>query len=132
MKTRLAIVRNYLQRVICCQIPFRYLRTVRFPHPVGVVIGDGVRIGRNVRIYQNVTIGLTENTVGPKVTQYPMLGDEVFVYAGAVIVGGITIGSRSVIGANAVITRDVPPDSIAFGYNQFKPRRTDHRRERDN
>jgi len=123
MKARLAVLRNYLQRIICCQIPFRYLTIVRFPHPVGIVIGDGVRIGRDVRIYQNVTIGLTENTVGATETQYPTLGDEVCVYAGAVIVGGITIGSRSVVGANAVITRNVPPDSIAFGYNQFRPRR---------
>ena len=125
MKTRLAVIRNYLQRIICCQIPMRYLKTVRFPHPVGVVIGDGVRIGRDVRIYQNVTIGLTENVVGAEVTQYPTIGDEVFVYAGAVIVGAITVGTRSIIGANAVITRDVPPDSIAFGYNQIRPRRTD-------
>lgn len=123
VKTGLAVLRNYLQRVVCCQIPLRYLKTIRFPHPVGIVIGDGVRIGRDVRIYQNVTIGLTENLVGAHASHYPRVGDEVFVYAGAVIVGPVTIGDRAIIGANAVITRDVPPDSIAYGYNQFRPRR---------
>ena len=108
--------------IFCCQIPTRYWKGVRFPHPVGIVIGDGVRIGRDVRIYQNVTIGLTENIVGADESQYPQLCDEVFVYAGAVIIGGVTIGSRSVIGANAVISKDIPPDSVAYGYNQFRPR----------
>lgn len=117
-----AALRAGLQKVFCCQIPFRYLGTVKFPHPVGIVIGDGVRIGRGVRIYQNVTIGLSENLVDSTESDYPTLGDEVFVYAGAVIVGGVTIGHRSIIGANAVISRDIPPDSIAFGYNQCRPR----------
>jgi serine O-acetyltransferase len=125
VKRSLSNWRGFLQSVFCCQIPLRYLRTVRFPHPVGIVIGDGVRIGRDVRIYQNVTIGLTENLVGAAAEDYPALEDEVFVYAGAVIVGGITIGARSIVGANAVITRSVPPDSVAFGYNQCRPRRTD-------
>ncbi|MGH9349667.1 MAG: hypothetical protein ACRD26_20635 [Vicinamibacterales bacterium] len=124
MKRRLLILRHHLQKWFCCQIPSRYWKTVKFPHPVGIVIGDGVRIGKDVRIYQNVTIGLTENVVGADVSQYPALGDEVFVYAGAVIFGPVTIGARSIIGANAIISRDVPPDSIAFGYNQWRPRKT--------
>jgi serine O-acetyltransferase len=111
-----------LQKILCCQIPSRYLKTVRFPHPIGIVIGDGVRVGRDVRIYQNVTIGLTENIVGAEEHDYPVIDDGVFVYAGAVIIGAITIGKGSVIGANAVINRDIPPDCIAFGYNQFRPR----------
>jgi len=122
MMNRISGLRARWQKFFCCQIPLRYIKTVRFPHPVGIVIGDGVRIGRDVRIYQNVTIGLTENIVGSAESDYPTLGDEVFVYAGAVIIGGITIGHRSIIGANAVISRDIPPDSVAFGYNQFKPR----------
>ena len=65
-----------------------------------------------------------ENMVGARPEHYPKLEDEVFVYSGAVIIGAITIGSRSVIGANAVISRDIPPDSVAYGYNQFRPRRT--------
>jgi serine O-acetyltransferase len=122
LKNRIARWRLRLQAVLCCHIPRRYLKTVRFPHPMGIVIGDGVRIGRDVRIYQNVTIGLTENLVGARPEDYPTIEDEVFIYAGAVIFGAITIGARSIVGANAVISRDIPPDSIAYGYNQFRPR----------
>lgn len=116
------LLRASIQKLLCCQIPLRHLRRVRFPHPVGIVIGDGVRIGEGVRIYQNVTIGRIENAGGVGSEAYPVLEDDVFVYAGAVICGGITVGARSIVGANALITRDIPPDSVAFGYNQYKPR----------
>jgi len=122
IKRRLAAMRAGWQKIFSCQIPCRHLKTVKFPHPVGIVIGDGARIGRGVRIYQNVTIGLTENQAGANEADYPTIGDEVVVYAGAVIIGGITIGERSIIGANAVIRTDIPPDSVAFGYNQWRPR----------
>ena len=123
LKSSIARLRAGIQLMLCCQVPSRYRTGVRYPHPVGIVIGDGTSIGRDVRIYQNVTIGLIENTIGAKAEDYPTLEDEVCVYAGAAIVGSIRIGARSIIGANAVITRDVPPDSIAFGYNQIRPRK---------
>lgn len=94
---------------------------MKFPHPIGIVIGDGVRMGDRIRIYQNVTIGLIENSAHAQPTDYPRIEDDVCVYAGAVIAGGVTIGNRSVIGANAVITCDIPADSLAFGYNKFRP-----------
>lgn len=120
VKKTLLSLRAFLQKRLCCQIPSRHYRTVRFPHPVGIVIGDGVRIGNEVRIYQNVTLGLLENTpASTAVDQYPILEDGVIVYAGAVIAGAVTIGAGSVIGANAVITKDVPPGSVAFGRNQI-------------
>lgn len=120
LKETIAQLRASIQLILCCQVPSRYRTGIRYPHPIGIVIGDGTRIGRDVRIYQNVTIGLIENTVGAKAEDYPILEDEVCVYAGAVVVGGIRIGARSIIGANAVISRDVPPDSLAFGYNEVR------------
>jgi serine O-acetyltransferase len=75
-----------------------------------------------VRIYQNVTIGLTENLARGAAVNYPTIEDGVFIYAGAVIFGGIRVGARSVIGANAIVSRNVPPDSVVFGYNQIRPR----------
>lgn len=92
-----------------------------YPHPVGIVIGDGVRIGRQVRVYQNVTIGRRENAAVEE--PYPSIGDDVTIYAGAVIAGAVTVGARTVVGANAVITRNIPPDSVVYGYNQHHPRR---------
>lgn len=124
IKHQLSALRAKWQAIVCCQIPLRFLGRVHFPHPVGIVIGDGVRIGRNVYIYQNVTIGLLEKATKGEVPKYPMLGDEVIVYAGAVIVGGISIGHRSIIGANAVISCDIPSDSVAYGHNEFKARKS--------
>jgi len=116
-------LRAWLQKAFCCQIPMRYWKKVRYPHPLGIVIGDGVRIGEEVRIYQNVSIGLAENKVGATAADYPVIEDGVYIYAGAVIAGAVRIGARSIIGANALITRDVPPDSVAFGYNQVRPQK---------
>lgn len=123
MKRQLIAMRTLVQQLLCCQIPLRYLRTVYFPHPVGIVIGSEARIGRNVTIYQNVTIGRQRNATA-KSDDYPVLEDNVVVYAGAVIVGRTTIGAGSVVGANAVISKDVPPGSLAYGYNQVKPRKS--------
>lgn len=83
-------------------------------HPIGVVIGDGVKVGKNVIIYQNVTIGGAR--IGDaKQSSYPEIGEGVVIFAGAVIVGKIKIGKGSVIGANAVVTKDIPDNSVAAG-----------------
>lgn len=82
------------------------------PHPIAIVIGDDVEIGQGVTIYQNVTIGRRDaHTSG----QYPRIGDNVVIYAGACLVGAIRIGNNSVIGANAVVTCDVPDGAVAVG-----------------
>jgi serine acetyltransferase len=114
VKRALFEFRRKIQVALCCQIPRRFWHKVMFPHPVGIVIGDGAVIGRNVRIYQNVTLGLTQNGVGG----YPTIEDDVSIYAGAVVIGGITVGAGSVIGANAIVSRDVPAGSVVVGYNK--------------
>jgi serine O-acetyltransferase len=80
------------------------------PHPVGIVIGGATKIGAQVAINQNVTIG---GTGGGR--QNPVIEDGVHIGAGAVIVGGLCIGRGSIVGANSVVNRDVPPDSLAVG-----------------
>jgi serine O-acetyltransferase len=80
-----------------------------------------VRIGHGVTIYQNVSVG-RRGQGRTETDEYPTLSDHVTVYSGAVIMGKITVGHHSVIGANAVISKDIPPESIAFGYNQIKSR----------
>lgn len=78
-------------------------------HSTGIVVGPDVRIGRGLRIYQNVTLG-DGSTPGQ-----PVIGDDVTIGAGACVLGGVHVGDRAVIGANAVVTRDVPADSVATG-----------------
>jgi serine O-acetyltransferase len=77
-------------------------------HPIGTVISPEY-IGKNCSIIAAVTIGM-RNT-----WEFPTIGDEVFIGAGARVLGGITIGDRAVIGANAVVLKDLPDDATAMG-----------------
>ncbi len=86
---------------------------LRLGHVVGVVIGAGVRVGSRCVIYQGVTLG-TRSPGGPEAT-YPTIGDEVVVYPGAKVLGGVTVGHRAVVGAGAVVLRDVPAHAVAAG-----------------
>ena len=88
--------------------------STRLPHPIGIVIGKGVRLGEGVVIYQNVTLGGRNRGDGRR-GQYPVVGDGTVVFAGAVLIGGIEVGSGSVVGANAVVLSDVPSNSVAAG-----------------
>ncbi len=90
----------------------RYEDDLVLAHPVGVVIGSGVEIGRGVLIYQNVTLGAED--IGPD-GSYPRVGENTIIYSGAAIIGPVTIGDNCVIGANAVVLSDVPPNSVAVG-----------------
>lgn len=86
----------------------------RIVHCGGIVIGNAT-LGKNVTVYQNVTMGrLRHNETSPGKEIQPTLGDDVIVYAGAVILGGISIGSHARIGANAVVTKDVPENYAAI------------------
>ena len=81
-----------------------------FPHPVGVVIGSDAVVGDDVTIYQNVTLGLARGTNG-----FPTIKNDVTIYAGASVLGDITIGEGAIIGANAVVLDDVHARGVAVG-----------------
>ena len=86
-------------------------------HGTGVVIGETCIIGRGCRLYQGVTLGALsfqkadDGTLVKGLPRHPILEDNVTVYAGASILGRITIGAGSVIGGNVWLTRSVPPGS---------------------
>lgn len=82
------------------------------PHPVGVVIARST-IGKNVTICQNVTIGVADFENPSKGN--PIIGDNVTIFAGAVIVGDVTIGNNAKIGANSVVNICVPENATAVG-----------------
>jgi serine O-acetyltransferase len=81
-------------------------------HGMGVVIGETAEVGNNVTLYHGVTLGGTSLN---KVKRHPTLEDNVVVGAGAKVLGAITIGANSRIGANAVVVKDTPPDSVVVG-----------------
>jgi serine O-acetyltransferase len=79
------------------------------------VIGETAEIGNNVTIYQCVTLGGTNPTNGIPGKRHPTLLDNVIVGSGAQILGPITVGQRARIGANAVVTEDVPEGATMIG-----------------
>jgi serine O-acetyltransferase len=81
-------------------------------HGTGVVVGETAIIGDNVLLYQGVTLGGTGKETGKR---HPTLGHNIVVGAGAKILGNINIGDNSYIGANAVVIKDVPPNSTVVG-----------------
>ncbi len=86
-------------------------------HGTGVVIGETAVIGERVRIYQAVTLGAKTFPTDDKghlqkgLPRHPIVEDEVVIYAGATVLGRITIGKGSIIGGNVWLTRSVPPGS---------------------
>jgi len=86
-------------------------------HGTGVVIGETAVIGERVRIYQAVTLGAKTFPTDDKghlqkgLPRHPIVEDDVVIYAGATVLGRITIGKGSVIGGNVWLTRSVPPGS---------------------
>lgn len=81
-------------------------------HASGVVIGETAEVGEDVTIYQGVTLGGTSLN---RVKRHPTVGDRVTIGAGAKVLGPITIGDDSRIGANAVVVKSVPANSVVVG-----------------
>ncbi len=102
---------------IGCEIPERLF----IPHPFGIIVDNDSKLGNNVVLLQQVTLGVVCPYYHPSDPPGldPTLEEGVYVGAGAKILGKITIGEWSVIGANAVVTVNVPPYSVVVGYNRI-------------
>jgi serine O-acetyltransferase len=85
-----------------------------FPHSGPIVIGP-VRIGANCTISHGVTLGHSATDEDPDRWSTPTLADRVWIGPGAVLAGGLDIGADAAIGANSVVTRDVPPRGVVLG-----------------
>jgi serine O-acetyltransferase len=81
-------------------------------HGMGVVIGETAKVGRDVTIYHGVTLGGTSLEPGAR---HPTIGDRVTIGAGAKVLGNLEVGHDSRIGANAVLVRTVPDNSVVVG-----------------
>ncbi len=87
-------------------------RRLFIDHGMGVVIGETAVVGDDVLIYHGVTLGGTSSV---RERRHPTLGDRVVVGAGASVLGPLTIGHDSIVGANAVVVTDAPPHSVLTG-----------------
>jgi serine O-acetyltransferase len=100
-------------------------------HGTGVVIGETSMIGKRCRLYQGVTLGalsFPKDTDGNPIKglpRHPILEDRITVYAGATILGRVTIGTDSIIGGNVWITADVPPNSRVIPPRSTEPAASD-------
>jgi serine O-acetyltransferase len=103
---------------IFCPVP----ADLRLPHPYGIVIHSSTRIGSSVTIMQQVTIGGVHDYAQSRRAQRgAIIGNDVFIGAGAKIIGDVTLGDGVVVGANAVVTKDVPPRCVCVGFNDVRP-----------
>ena len=87
-------------------------RQVFIDHGMGVVIGETAEVGDGVTIYHGVTLG---GTSLEKTKRHPTIEDHVVIGAGAKVLGAITIGAHSRVGANAVVVKSTPPNSVVVG-----------------
>lgn len=92
-------------------------RRVVIDHGMGVVIGETAIVGDDVLIYHGVTLG---GKVNDRVKRHPTIGNNVLLGAGAKIIGDIEIGDGAMIGANAVVTKNVPAGAVIVG-PQIRP-----------
>jgi len=103
-------------------------------HGMGVVIGETSEIGENVTIYHMATLGGIAPSINSNdqrnIKRHPTIGDDVVIGSGAQVLGPVTVGRCAKIGANAVITKDVPEKAVMVGIpaknvgiadSEFKP-----------
>lgn len=95
--------------------------TTKFDHTVGIVIGENAKINANVTILQCVTLGGSFNS-----TNSQIIDSGTTLCAGAKIIGNVKIGKRCIVGANAVVTKDIADDKVVVGYNKVLDVPSDH------
>lgn len=109
-------------RKFACDItPSCQLGNVVFRHPTGIVIGGGAVLADGVIIHQNVTFGALRFDEKEKrgIPCQQIVGQDTIIGCGAKVLGDITIGKNCIIGANAVVTKDVPDGTTVVGFNTF-------------
>jgi len=106
--------------LLACEIRSEVPERLFIPHPAGIVVANGARICNDVALLQQVTLGCRNAYAGSIANDGdPTLEAGVYVGPGAKILGRVTIGAWSIIGANAVVTKSVPPYSVVVGHNKI-------------
>lgn len=104
---------------------------LRIEHCSWVAIGKTAVLGDNVRIYSRVDITAKvigdEEKIMSKERRHAKIGNNVILGNGCMIIGAVNIGDNCIIGARAIVTHDIPPDSVVIGVNQIRPRRPDEK-----
>lgn len=123
---RLARITGSLILMRLCRVPGVEFRTENeigvglfIYHPHDIVLGAGCKIGKNVIIYNGVTLGVRTLEAIDKnkdvSTLYPVIEDGVIIFPGSKIIGPVTIGKNSIVGANSVVNKSFPENSVIAG-----------------
>lgn len=118
---------DLLEKYYCCEIHCPDMdKNVLFAHHARGCTIVAAKISKGVIIYQNVTLGsnmkYNKETKTWENVGSPILGENVIVSDGAKVLGPVVIGDNTVVGAGAIITKDIPANSVAYGVNHYKPK----------
>jgi serine O-acetyltransferase len=116
---RIPFISRLYMSFLGCDIGLGLPKTVFLPHPYGIVIHGTAKIGNDVIIGHQVTLGGRDLTPAA-----PNVEDGVYLGAGAKLLGGVRIGRGATVGANAVVTKDVPAGATVVGANRIIPNRS--------
>jgi thymidylate kinase len=114
-RREIPLVSRFVRVLFNSDIQSRLPPDVHLPHPYGIIVHPQAVIGRRVTLMQQVTIGGRDH----RENIAPLIGDDVYIGAGARVLGDVRIGHGVVIGANAVVTRDIPPGVTVVGANRI-------------
>lgn len=114
-------IRKVFEHVLHLQLGGSLPDRLHLPHPFGIITGPTSKIGEDVTLMQFCLLGPKDPWYQGATLEnvYPTLEEGAYVSAGAAVLGPVTIGAWSVIGANAVVTEDIPPFSTVFGNNRI-------------
>lgn len=114
----LKILYNLIMLIFQCEIPFaaKIDGGARIRHLNGIIINDNTIMGKNCTLFHQVTIGSNEHK---KINGGAIIGDNVYIGCGAKVIGNITIGNDTIIGANAVVTKNVEKNSTVIESNKI-------------
>lgn len=113
-------LRNYYRRKLIRRYGIflgsgvRFGMGLRLPHPSSIISGESITFGADTVIYQQTTFGGRRRGEALE-TNYPTIGERCVFYAGCKVIGGIRVADGTVVGANAVLTRDTKPDGVYAG-----------------
>lgn len=117
-------------RDYCCYIPPKVTigKNLYIAHPIGVIIGPTAVIGDNCRIYPHAVVGARivgdrELRESGKQRRHAKIGNNCMLGVGCTIIGRVEIGDNVIVAARAIVTKDVPPNSVVKNVNEVRPRR---------
>lgn len=132
-KFRAWLMCNKLRKNFSCNVypTVKFGTEVHFVHCMGVTLGRTSVIGDYCRIYSNVV--LSAKVVGDvyksKERRHPLIGNHCILGEGCMIMGAVTVGDNCIIGARAMVTKDVPPHSVVIGVNKVRTKRPEEMEE---